>query len=117
MTKWTPPLPVAELARTASRLAHDARHIEATWGELHAALSQRESARLGNLHIRLGASVRVCRGRCRASATSGNRSVENVLRRGQDLADRTRDKEPNSDNRRPLQVPNLSLAMEGASPA
>ena len=57
MTKWTPPLPVAELARAASRLAHGARHIEATWGELHAALSQRESARLGNLHIRLGASA------------------------------------------------------------
>ena len=57
MTKWTPPLQVTELARTVSHLARGARHVQATWGEPGAALPQREPARLGNLRIRLGASV------------------------------------------------------------
>jgi hypothetical protein len=43
--------------RSAYRLAPGARHIEATWGELDAVLSQRESAWLGNLRIRVGASA------------------------------------------------------------
>ncbi|MGH3191761.1 MAG: hypothetical protein ACRDPY_30655 [Streptosporangiaceae bacterium] len=66
MTKWMPPLLVAELARTASHLARGARHIEATWGEPGAALPQREPARLDNLRIRLGAS-----GHAHHAATTG----------------------------------------------
>ena len=51
MTKWTPPLSIAELARTASHLACGAKHIEATWNEIDAALPRREPARLDNLRI------------------------------------------------------------------
>jgi hypothetical protein len=79
VTKWTPPLPVAELARTASRLARGARHIETTWGEPGAALSQREPARLGGLHIRLGASVGIDEGDAAPAPPLETGSVENVL--------------------------------------
>jgi hypothetical protein len=51
VTKWTPPLSIAELARTASHLACGAKHIEATWSEIDAVLPRREPARLDNLRI------------------------------------------------------------------
>jgi hypothetical protein len=51
VTNWTPPLSIAELAHTASHLACGAKHIEATWGEIDAALPRREPTRLDNLRI------------------------------------------------------------------
>ena len=47
MTKWTPPLSIAELARTASHLACGAKHIEATWSEIDAEQGQAAPERRG----------------------------------------------------------------------
>lgn len=84
MTKWTPPLSIAELARIASHLACGAKHIEATWSEIDAALPRREPARFDNLRIPAVNAGQVVPGTdYQASVTEQLALVQRLPRQGQ----------------------------------